>query len=210
MVDHLKNSEHQVSKGIELKGTISTSAIEMITAFKDESPFIYYKESDGYPVVCTLIICIASELKLQYPDCDFCYTTQCVVPENKKPGQNPSTDAAVLLKKTLTDLVPFIVVEYKSRSNAILQQVDPCHLMELIVQVYYVMLYYNIKSVIGCLTDLSSWHAFKFTMNEGGKIRTKAYINLKEEFAGGFGTAEIKNIISMFVQLSVDTADPDC
>ena len=65
------------------------------------------------------------------------------------------------------------------------------------------MLYYKQNSLIGCLTDLSSWHVF-LLKRQNEKISVVKYLRLTVELSEKFGKNEMEKIISLFVQLSPD------
>ena len=176
----------------------------MIETLKRNLPYLYVDEADGYSILTIIGTCVAEELSLQYQDVKFCFKSQCVVAENNKSGRNLSVDAAIILKKFQEEIwSPFILIEYKSGIATFLNHVKSADLLELLVQVYYTMLYYRQDSLIGCLTDLSSWHVF-LLKRQNEKISVVKYLRLAVEFSAKFGKNEMEKIISLFVQLSPD------
>ena len=47
----------------------------------------------------------------------------------------------------------------------LLSMVEITHLVELLLQCYYVVKFEQQSSILGCLTDLNSWHYIKLRRN---------------------------------------------
>ena len=91
---------------------------------------------------------------------NFSYQNQYVVARNSNPGNNPSTDTAVLILNG--NYKPKIVYEYKPVVHHTMDGVDVLALTEALLQANYVLKYHKVTSVLQCLTDLEKWHYFKF------------------------------------------------
>ena len=91
---------------------------------------------------------------------NFFYQNQYVVARNSKPGNNPSTDTAVLI---LNGNYKKIVYGYKPVVHPTMDGVDVLALTEALLQANYVLRYYKVTSVLQSLTDLETWHYFKFS-----------------------------------------------
>jgi hypothetical protein len=191
---------------IDLKQESSVASVTVLNFLRQSFIYMFQHESDGYPSVAILCTCIKRELTARFPQKFFTCTSQFAVAKINKPGQgNPATDVhvAVLHKNSIDsqEWIPIIIIEYKPRLNPILTLVESAYLLELFVQVYYAMKYYKIESVIGSITDISSWHTFKFTMTDGGKMKINSYMVLKMDLTHKYDNAQVKQIISMFIQL---------
>ena len=77
------------------------------------------------------------------------------------PGKHPSTDAAVVA--TIRDGRPVLLCEYKPVVDFIPARIVSGDFIEILVQVYYCMKSYSLRTCLHCLTDLQVWHYYKFS-----------------------------------------------
>lgn len=87
-------------------------------------------------------------------------------------GQNPSTDAAIVMREMVNqEYKSKVLYEYKPAGvSPNLEVIQILHLMELFLQCLYVMKYEGLSEIIGCLTDLHAWHYFSFKKSESNKM----------------------------------------
>lgn len=121
------------------------------------------EEDPGYLLLGDLITTFAQVLKMEFKS-NFRYHAQRKVCMNQNKGRNPSTDGAIILRLVQAAPIKFlskVLYEYKPVINQNILAVNPAFLIELFLQTFYVMKYENTSEVIGCLTDLRTWHYFK-------------------------------------------------
>lgn len=106
----------------------------------------------------------------------FKYHAQRTVAKNRNPGANPATDVGLVLRLLENNTyVTKILYEYKPALNALLSSVDIFSLMELFLQCHYCLRWENRTEVVGCLTDLISWHYFEFKLNARNSMTISWY-----------------------------------
>ena len=102
---------------------------------------------------------------------------QRIVAKNSNPGQNPATDLALVLKVLDVRFISKILYEYKPAVHGTLKTESPLYLLELFLQCYYVMKFEGTRRILGCLTDLETWHYFGLELNNS-KLDVKFYYRL--------------------------------
>ena len=91
--------------------------------------------------------------------------------KNSNPGQNPSTDFAIVLKCLLGGgFISKVLYEYKTALHPLLAFIEAKDLMELFLQCYYVLKFEKQTEILGCLTDLHIWHYFQFNLTSNLEI----------------------------------------
>ena len=141
---------------------------------------ITYEEAPGYLSLGYLIVYFS---KILSPTLDASYKChpQRTVAKNINPGQNPSTDVALILKERDDVSVKYIsrvLYEYKPAVGHIIQVANIKHLLELFLKCYYVMKYEKTSRIMGCLSDLVCWHFFELQLNIVGRMEVIQYTRL--------------------------------
>lgn len=117
------------------------------------------EETAGYTMLGIFAVhfadILSGELKGEYK-----YHPQLQVANNRKSGQNPSADTAILVLFAAKYLIPTVMYKYKPTIHPDLSRVDVLPMMEMLLQAHYCMRYYNLQVVLHCLTDLKTWHYF--------------------------------------------------
>ena len=97
------------------------------------------------------------------------FHNQHLVASNSNPGQNLTTDAAIvsIIQPRIGGRYwkTKVIYEYKTAIHPDITRVEVKYIMELMLQAYYVKNYENISTVIACLTDMKTWHYFKLSRN---------------------------------------------
>ena len=140
------------------------------------------EEPPGYLPLGYMIVCFCKLLSRKLNAVYRCHP-QRVVARNGNPGKNPSTDVAIILQ-TLSEgrqYISKVLYEYKPRVHHRLDMVESKHLVELLLQCYYELKYEKQSDIMGCLTDLVTWHYIRLNRNEDGKLHGKCYCNLSME-----------------------------
>ena len=114
---------------------------------------------------------------------------------NPDPGQNPSTDVAIVIR--LRDGVSSDFGLYKTSVNPLLGIVETKDLMELFLQCYYTLKSENQSSILGCLTDLTSWHYIHLT-RDMSKLKVTFYCRLQMDMPPS--KTQIASHLSFLVQ----------
>ena len=137
------------------------------------------EEAPGYLPLGNIIAYFCKRLSEKLNAVYKCHP-QRVVAKNSNPEQNPSTDIAIILR-TLSGAQPYIsrvLYEYKHGVHHLLDMVDIKHLIELLLQCYYVLKYEKQSDIMGCLTDLVTWHYIGLNRNKDGKLKVTFYCKL--------------------------------
>ena len=69
----------------------------------------------------------------------------------------------------VTHREPYALYEYKPNVDSSLLSIDRRDFAELLLQAFYTLRSYNVESCLFCLTSLTSWHYFRFTL-KGRKL----------------------------------------
>ena len=97
------------------------------------------------------------------------FHNQHLVASNSNPGQNLTTDAAIvsIIQPRIGGRYwkTKVIYECKTAIHPDITRVEVKYIMELMLQAYYVKNYENISTVIACLTDMKTWHYFKLCRN---------------------------------------------
>ena len=150
-------------------------------------------ESVGYSILAFYASYFAAVFSEELKQ-SFKFQTQYDVVKNEKSGQNPSTDACVIM---LLDLevgycIPVVMYEYKPIVHSDRTRVDVSAMIEMLLQAHYCMRHHKIELVLHCLTDLKSWYYFKLQFN---KVTSKLAIIwwCKIEHKGELSGNEVEN-----------------
>ncbi len=65
--------------------------------------------------------------------------------------------------------------EYKPTVHHLLHFVDIKHLVQLLLECYYVLKFENLSVILGCLTDLVTWHYIALRRNDTGRLEVIYY-----------------------------------
>ena len=139
---------------------------DSVNKHKQKTYRLTLEEAAGYPMLGGHAVHF-SEVLAEKLSQDIVAWNQMMVAKNSKPGQNPTSDAAVimLLQNSDNPLVPIkiqvVVYEYKPKVSQKPSKVEISHLVEALLQAFYILRFYNIRKIIHCLTDLTTWHYFK-------------------------------------------------
>ena len=112
----------------------------------------------GYLSLGNLIVYFSKMLSHTL-DASYKCHPQRTVAKNINPGQNPSTDVALILKERDDVSVKYIsrvLYEYKPAVGHIIQVANIKHLLELFLQCYYVMKYEKTSRIMGCFKTARS------------------------------------------------------
>lgn len=138
------------------------------------------EEPPGYLPLGILVVFFGKMLSRTLNNTYKCHP-QRIVARNDNPGQNPSTDVAIILRmKTDGDDARYIskvLYKYKPYVSNLLNFVDIKHLMELFLQCYYTLKFENQSKILGCLTDLHCWHYIGLRRNNS-KLKVTFYSKL--------------------------------
>ena len=136
------------------------------------------EEAPGYLPLGNIIVYFCKHLSEKLNAVYKCHP-QRVVAKNSNPEQNPSTDVAIILR-TLREqqYISRVLYEYKPGVHHLLDMVDIKHLIELLLQCYYVLKYEKQSDIMGCLTDLVTWHYIGLNRNKDGKLKVTFYCKL--------------------------------
>ena len=69
----------------------------------------------------------------------------------------------------VTHREPYALYEYKPNVDSSLLSIDRRDFAKLLLQAFYTLRNYNVESCLFCLTSLTSWHYFRFTL-KGRKL----------------------------------------
>ena len=138
------------------------------------------KEASGMPLFSAYLLEFAEQLSERRQ------TYYTVDLEYHKPGQKPACDGAVCAtimrsgdKKPTNH--PQVLYKYKPVVDTRFMSVNPSHLMEVLIQGYYCLHQYELKSIIHCLTDLEQWYYFHFTLEGDRKVMCTWYNEFNSE-----------------------------
>lgn len=175
--------EYTADKSFHPKNQITNAVDQTLQVYLKDWSIIHnitIQEDCGYHVLGDLLISFAYALKEEFGQ-EYRYHPQRDVCKNANPGRNPSTDCAIvhrLCELQTTTYVSKVIYEYKPAIHSSLLLVDPSQLIELLLQAHYTMRYEDTSTIIGCLTDLMTWHYFKLTMNKSHKLTILWYHKL--------------------------------
>jgi hypothetical protein len=138
------------------------------------------EEAPGYLPLGNLLVFIGKMLSSTYNATYKCHP-QRTVAKNTNPGQNPSTDVAMILRErtAVATYISKILYEYKPRLPSGIQLIEVKYLLELFLQCYYVMKYEKTTTIIGCITDLIIWHFFKLQLSTVSRLEIMQYTRLQ-------------------------------
>ena len=138
------------------------------------------EEPPGYLPLGLLVVFFGKMLSTALQNTYKCHPQRSVA-RNPNPGQNPSTDVAIILRvksvREKASYVSKVLYEYKPSVNNLLDAIESKHLMELFLQCYYTLKFENQAKLLGCLTDLHCWHYFGLTRNKS-KLKVTFYSRL--------------------------------
>ena len=157
------------------------------------------EEPPGYLPLGILVVFFGKKLSEALDRTYKCHP-QRVVARNANPGQNPSTDVAIIIRLrdgVSSDYVSKVLYEYKTSVHAVLGMVETKDLMELFLQCFYTLKSENQSSILGCLTDLISWHYICLT-RDPSKLKVTFYC--KQKMGIPPGKTQIANHLSFLVQ----------
>ena len=138
------------------------------------------EEPPGYILLGILLVYFGKMLSCTSNDTYKCHPQRTVA--KNTPGQNPSTDVALILRKRDDDTAEYIskvLYEYKPQIHHTIQLTNISHLLELFLQCYYVMKYEKQYRILGCLTDLIVWHYFALQLSIVGRLEIVQYTKLE-------------------------------
>ena len=126
------------------------------------------KEASGYPSLAYYLKILVQDIN-QRRCTNLKVEMMSTVIETMNPDANPSTDfTIVLLSDSGISRRPLVLLEYKPLIADELDDINPRYLMEVILQGYYCMEFYEEKSCILCLTDINRFHYFGVRSSAGG------------------------------------------
>lgn len=149
---------------IELKLSCSL-VVERLALHHQYTHNLTVEESPGYLYLGALLCFFAKSLSGQL-GMTYKHHAQHTEAKNNHPGQNPS----ILRALSGTCYVAKVVYMYKLAINPLVSMVDTKHLIELFLQCHYMIKYEGISRVLGCLTDMVTWHYFELTLNDSRKV----------------------------------------
>lgn len=152
-----------------------TEVVKVYTQLHRRVYNLSVEEPSGYPFLTALVVYFGDVLSAQHSLIYKCHP-QRTVARNSNPGQNPSTDIAIILKcRTGDQYISKVLYEYKPSVGNTLSNVDGKHLIELFLQCFYTIRYEKQKEIVGCLTDLINWHYFHFHLKLDGTLEITKY-----------------------------------
>ena len=143
--------------------------VKMVNEHVDTTIGISEVEASSYIILGILCVYFSKVLSKEKGQC-FKFSNQVVCARNTQPGQNPSSDSALMVVKVLdvirtdyprlvvNEMVPQIIYECKTSVNQNTHSVDSKALVEVLVQAYYCVNFYKLEGLLICLTDLYTWH----------------------------------------------------
>lgn len=138
-------------------------------------------EASGYPLLASVTVFFAQQLQMQRKEWKVKVSLQFVVIENKKRGQNPACDAA-LIRET-AEIKPIVLYEYKPSLS---DQIIGKDAVEMLIQAFYCLQQYKLETCTSCLTDLTTWWYFK--------IRSSQLPSSKLEIVWSFELKQAKKV----------------
>ena len=136
---------------------------DLLTGVYASTHALAEEEPPGYLPLGLLVVHFGQFLSRKLNATYKCHP-QRTVAKNTNPGQNPSTDVAIVLRALTGDTyISKVLYEYKPRVHHLLAMVDIKHLVELLLQCYYVLKFEQQSSILG---DLTSWHYINLTVVE--------------------------------------------
>ena len=135
------------------------------------------EEPAGYQFLGELVV-FFSEMLCKQSKLEYKYHPKRAVAKNSNPGQIPSTDVAIVLKSLLGGgFISKVLYEYKTAIHPLLAFTEAKVLMELFLQCYYVLKFEKQTEILGCLTDLHTWHYFQFKLTS--KLEISWYLKFQ-------------------------------
>ena len=141
------------------------------------------EEAPGYLPLGNLLVFIGKMLTSKFGGIYKCHPQRNVA-KNSNPGQTPSTDVAMILRERTgasSDYISKILYEYKPALPPTIQLIEMKHLLELFIQCYYVMKFEKTTKIIGCITNLVTWHFFKVQLSTVSRLEIMQYTKLMTE-----------------------------
>lgn len=154
-----------------------SSVIELYKVHCHKSHNITVEEDSGYLPLGDIVTFFTVALESEFKD-TYKYHAQRQVAKNSNPGRNPSTDCAIIhvvIRCEQSTYISEVLYEYKPNIHPSITQTEPSFLIELCLQAHYIMRYERRSEIIGCLTDLYTWHYFKFELHSSQKLEVKWY-----------------------------------
>ena len=151
-----------------------TRVVELLASSYDATHNLTVEEHPGYLLLGNLVVFFSKMLSRQ-SKLVYKYHPQRTVAKNCNPGQNPSTDVAIVLKCLLGGgFISKVLYEYKKQLPSVLAFTEAKDLIELFLQCYYVLKSEKQTELLGCLTDLNIWHYFQFKLTS--KLEISWYV----------------------------------
>ena len=142
--------------------------MEQLARSYDGTQNLSVEEHPGYFLLGVLVLFFGKMLSRQSK---LVYHPQRTVAKNSNPGQKPSTDVAIVLKCLLGGgFISKVLYEDKPAIAPLLALTEAKVLMDLFLQCYYVLKSEKQTELLGCLTDLHTWHYFHFKLTSNLEI----------------------------------------
>ena len=168
---------------------------------------VHVEEAAGYTMLGNYAVHFSEILSEELSEV-MMYWNQMMTANNKKRGQNPTSDTAIimLLKSSATfdpKKIPVVVYKYKPVVHSDPEVVNHYDLMEVLLQASYCLRFYDVPQIIHCLTDLSRWHYFKVKRSTSDKLNIEWWHLILHTFPlnkeivrehAGFLTTEVKKL----------------
>ena len=135
--------------------------VRLYLLFSSEMLELTRVESSGIPLLGCSLSTISKVLNTIANASPYQVVMEFPVVKTASSGKNPSTDAAVVA--TIKNGYPVLLCEYKPVVNLIPERIVSGDFIEMLVQVYYCMKSYSLRTCPHCLTDLQVWHYYKFS-----------------------------------------------
>ena len=137
------------------------------------------------PLLGAFIVELAEELTRCLPPFTFLADFEFpVVMSSGKAGAKPACDGAVAVIQAVGDTKkqqPLLLFEYKPVIDQRVERVDPHALLEVLLQGFYCLQQYKLRTVLHCLTDLSHWFYFKLEhVEHAAKMKIAWYRSLAQ------------------------------
>ena len=127
------------------------------------------KEASGYPTLGGYLLSVRKILGKVYPHISFYIDNQFCIKILQKQYYS---DGAVLAT-IISNGMPIYVIEYKPRIPSRIEDIEPCHLSEVLLQAFYLQRCHYHK-ILHALTDLMDFHLFLFT-HSNDKLKLEKY-----------------------------------
>ena len=154
-----------------------TQVVKLLATSYAVTHNVTVEEHPGYLLLGELVVFFSKMLSKQ-SKLVYKYHPQRTVAKNSNPGQNPSTDVAIVLKCLLGGgFISKVLYKYKTAIPPLLSLTEAKVLMELFLQCYYVLKFEKQTEILVCLTDLHTWHYFQFKLTS--KLEISWYLKFQ-------------------------------